>query len=78
MVKKSNAREFTKNFNDINYFTDPSEDIDFMDDAFILLAENEKLFTHVFSHSKIKNIYPNIEKFIDSIYFTDQRTFIKE
>jgi len=78
MVKKSQAKEFTKNFPDVHYFTDPYEDVDFIDDNFILLAENENLFNTVFNSEKIKNLYPNLERFIDSIYFTDQKSFIKE
>ena len=48
MIKRSNAKEYTKNFTDVNYFTDPYEDIEFVDDNFIVLAENENLFTTIF------------------------------
>jgi hypothetical protein len=61
------AKEFTKNFTDINYFTDPYEDIDFVDENFVVLAENVNLFTSVFSKEVLFNFSLENKKFISTI-----------
>ena len=72
ICKKKNAKTMKKNYNEIDSFTEafsPS----FLSDNLIMFTENTEFILNIFKQNELLSEYKKIEKYIDTIFFTDRR-----
>lgn len=77
LSRKKDTKYMKKNYNDIDYMTQPGN-LDILSKNYILLTEDIEISNRIFLDKNIKTLYNQIEKYIDIIYFTDRQTFTKE
>ena len=72
ICKRKDVKYNKKTYNEIKEFTE-GINLNFMDNNYICLCEDEDTISQIFSNKKLVAQYKKIEKFIDLIFFTDRR-----
>jgi len=71
LCKKKQIKEMQNNRKEITFFCkdyDPS----FVDEKYILLAEDNSIFLDLFENRNLLGFYKKIEEFVNSIYYSDR------
>ena len=72
ICKKKNAKTMKKNYSEIDNFTEaisPS----FLNENLVMFTENTEFIINIFKQPELLAEYKKIEKYIDTIFFTDRR-----
>ena len=72
ICKRREAKTTKKTYEELDMFTEPVE-FNIISKQYVLLTESEEFMEKIFTNSQFKNLYTQIEKYIDMIFYTDRR-----
>ena len=75
ICKKKDVKFMKKTYDDIDFMT-KGYDADFLGKQMVLLTEDNEISDKIFT-GKVRELYDQVEPFIDIIYFTDRQSYSK-
>ena len=77
LCKKVYAKTLQKKYSEISDFTEVIN-LSFMNDSLVMMTENFDFVDKLFREKTLRDMYLKIEPYLDTIFFSDRRTFVKD